>query len=87
MLDIIKQSIEKIVLSELADWLNKAGRVFGDPLDTATNPILMREKYFRILGKLDRDGCNFILIMAKLVESSLDELNDLQNERDKRGVN
>ena len=87
MLDIIKNSVEKIVLSELAEWLNKAGRVFGNPLDAGVDIVGMRAKYFQIVGRLDRNGCNFVLILAKMVEASLEELDELQKERDARGVN
>jgi len=86
MLKFMRKSAEAMVLSELAGWMNKAGRVFGNPLET-DDLSDMRDKYLTIVGKLDRDGCNFVLILAKLVEVSLVELEDLHKERDSRGVN
>lgn len=86
MFQALKKATEGIVLHEMASWMNQAGRVFGNPLEI-DNLDEMREKYLTIVGKLNKDGCNFVLILAKLVEVSLIELEDLHKERDSKGVN
>ena len=70
----------------IADLLNRLGAQLGDPA-LITDLTDMRNKYFEILGHLDRNGCNFALIMAGLVNQSLEELTELKEKRDAGGIN
>ncbi len=76
-----KRSYERI-----GEFLNQVGAELGDPGKT-DDLTEMQEKYFRIVGELDKNGCNFALILAGLVNAQLEELDELHKERAAKGVN
>lgn len=86
MLNLLRDAAESIVLKELAGWLNKAGKIFGDPMEGFSDPV-MYDKYLQVVGKLNADGCKFVIVLAKMVEFALRGIQEAQKEQDERGVN
>lgn len=78
--------IIKLLVSSKPDYtlfgqtISEVGRQLGDPKNDALHEEMGRN-YRLILSKLTQDGCNFVLILAALVNDAMKELDELQEKR------
>jgi hypothetical protein len=81
---LFKKKLEAVAWANYAQLFNKIGKKLGDPNkkdDAGTRE--MYENYLQIVEKLDRHGCNLVLILSHLVNDALKVI----EEQHKRGVN
>ena len=80
------RQIIKLLASKRPDYalfgeaISEVGRQLGDPKDENLH-LKMEHNYRLILAKLTQDGCNFVLILAALVNDALKELDELQKKQ------